>query len=108
VDLYLQPGKFPECFTSGLPARQAGELAATQRPLASAAVTEASGTPAWATIPSWAVVGTADKVIPPTELLAMAATAGAHVTKVNAGHLSLISAPGTVAQVIIRAAAATS
>jgi len=54
------------------------------------------------------VVGTADKVIPPTELLAMAATAGAHVTKVNAGHLSLISAPGTVAQVIIRAAAATS
>jgi pimeloyl-ACP methyl ester carboxylesterase len=108
ADLYLQPQEFPGCFASGLPAAQAAELAATQRPLASAAVTQPSGRPAWATIPSWAVVGTSDKVIPPAELLAMAAHAGAHVTKVNAGHLSLISAPGTVAQVIERAAVATS
>jgi pimeloyl-ACP methyl ester carboxylesterase len=106
--LYLQAGEFPGCFASGLPAGQAAELAATQRPLASTAVTEPSGPPAWKTIPSWAVVGTADKVIPPAELLAMAATAGAHVTKVNAGHLSLISAPGAVTRVIIQAARATS
>lgn len=108
VDLYLQPGEFPGCFATGLPAQRAGELAATQRPLAAAAVQEPSGTPAWATVPSWAVVGTADKVIPPAEQLAMAATAGARVTKVNAGHLSLISAPAAVAEVIIRAAAAAS
>jgi pimeloyl-ACP methyl ester carboxylesterase len=65
ADLYLQPTKFPGCFASGLPAWQATELAATQRPLASPAVTEPSGPPAWKTVPSWAVVGTADQVIPP-------------------------------------------
>lgn len=83
-------------------------LAATQRPLASAAAAEASRKPAWKTVPSWAVVGTGAKVIPPAELLAMAKHAGAHVTKANAGHLSLISAPGAVAAVIMRAAAAVS
>jgi pimeloyl-ACP methyl ester carboxylesterase len=108
VDLYLQAGEFAGCFASGLPASEAAQLSATQRPLASAAVTEASGKPAWATVPSWAVVGTQDKVIPPAELLALAAHAGAHVTKVNAGHLSLIADPGTVARVIVRAANATS
>jgi pimeloyl-ACP methyl ester carboxylesterase len=108
ADLYLQPAEFPGCFANGLPASEAAELAATQRPLASAAVMEASGTPAWATVPSWALVGTADQVIPPAELLAMAAQAGAHVTKVNAGHLSLISDPGAVTRVILQAASATS
>jgi pimeloyl-ACP methyl ester carboxylesterase len=108
ADLYLQPTKFPGCFASGLPAWEATQLAATQRPLASAAVTEPSGPPAWKTIPSWAVVGTSDQVIPPAELLAMAQHAGAHVTKVNAGHLSLITAPCTVAEVIMQAAAAVS
>ena len=108
ADLYLQPQEFPGCFASGLPAVEAAKLAATQRPLASAAVTEASGQPAWKTVPTWAVVGTADRVIPPAELLAMASHAHAHVTKVEAGHLSLISAANTVTRVIIRAATATS
>jgi len=38
----------------------------------------------------------------------MAQRARAHITDVNAGHLSLISNPGTVTQVIINAARATS
>ncbi len=108
ADLYLQPGEFPGCFASGLPAPAAAGLAATQRPLAAAAVKEPSGPPAWASIPSWAVIGTADKVIPPAELLAMATHAGARVTDVSAGHLSLITAPDTVAAVIEQATAATS
>jgi pimeloyl-ACP methyl ester carboxylesterase len=106
ADLYLQPQLFPGCFASGLSAAQAARLAATQRPLSSAAVTQPSGTPAWAKVPSWAVVGTGDKVIPPAELLAMANRAHAHVAKVKAGHLSLISAPDAVARVIIQAATA--
>jgi pimeloyl-ACP methyl ester carboxylesterase len=106
VDLYLQPGKFPGCFASGLPGWEAAQLAATQRPLASAAVTEPSGPPAWATIPSWAVIGMQDKVIPPAEQLAMAERAGARVTEITGGHLSLISDPSAVAAVIMRAAAA--
>jgi len=60
------------------------------------------------TVPSWAVIGTADQVIPPAELLFMAKRAHAHITLVDAGHLSLISDAGTVARVILRAARATS
>jgi pimeloyl-ACP methyl ester carboxylesterase len=108
ADLYLQPGKFPGCFASGLSASEAALLAATQRPLAANAATDVSSTPAWKTIPSWAVVGTADKVIPPALLNFMAHRAHARITDVNAGHLSLISQPGTVASVIVEAARATS
>jgi pimeloyl-ACP methyl ester carboxylesterase len=104
VDLYLQPSEFPGCFASGLSASQAAVLAATQRPLAANAVTDVSGTPAWETIPSWAVVGTADKVIPPALQTYMAERAAARITDVSAGHLSLISNPGAVASVIVTAA----
>jgi pimeloyl-ACP methyl ester carboxylesterase len=104
VDLYLQPGKFPGCFASGLSASQAAVMAATQRPLAANAVSDVSGVPAWETIPSWAVVGTADKVIPPALQTFMADRAGARITDVDAGHLSLISNPGAVASVIVNAA----
>jgi pimeloyl-ACP methyl ester carboxylesterase len=108
IDLYLQPDKFSGCFASGLSASQGALLAATQRPLASAAVTEVSGTPAWRTIPSWAVIGTADKVIPPALLTFMARRACARITGVSAGHLSLITKAAAVAWVIVRAAQATS
>jgi pimeloyl-ACP methyl ester carboxylesterase len=108
ADLYLLPGKFPGCFASGLSASKAAVLAATQRPLAANAATDVSGVPAWKTVPSWAVVGTADKVIPPALLTFMARRARAHITDVNAGHLSLISKAGVVARVIVKAARATS
>src|SRR5260370_24929995 len=108
VDLYVLPGKFSGCFASGLAASEAAVLSATQRPLAASVASEPSGPAAWETIPSWAVIGTADQVIPPAELLFMAERAGAHITDVNAGHLSLISDPGVVARVILQAARATS
>jgi pimeloyl-ACP methyl ester carboxylesterase len=100
------PG-FADCLANGVPAGQAAILAATQRPIAFSAFTEPSGPPAWKTIPSWAVIGTADHVIPPAELLFMAHRAHARITEINAGHLSLITNPGTVARVIIDAADAT-
>jgi pimeloyl-ACP methyl ester carboxylesterase len=107
VDTYIKPSLVPGCFASGLPSSQAAVIAATQRPLAASTLSEPSGTPAWKTIPSWAVIGTADKVIPPALLEFMAKRAHAHITKVNAGHLSMIANPGVVAQVIINAARAT-
>ncbi len=82
-------------------------LAATQRPLAASVLTEQSGPPAWKSIPSWAIVGTADHVIPPAEQLAMAHNAGPRITEIDASHLSMIANPLAVAAVIIRAAQAT-
>ena len=108
VDLYINQSVVPGCFASGLPPSQAAVIAATQRPLAASVLGEPSGSPAWKTIPSWAVIGTADKVLPPAEQKFMAQRAGAHITDVNAGHLSMIADPETVAQVIEQAAQTTS
>ena len=107
VDLYIKPNLVPGCFATGLPASQAAVIAATQRPLTASAFTEPSGPPAWKTIPSWAVIGTANQVIPPAELTFMAKRAGARITDVNAGHLSLISDPSAVTRVILQAVQAT-
>ena len=106
-DTYIKQSWFPGCFANGLPAAEAAEIAAGQRPLAVSTFTEPSGTPAWKTIPSWAVVGTADKVIVPAEQLAMAERAHAHITEVKAPHLSMVSDPGVVTSVILQAAHAT-
>jgi pimeloyl-ACP methyl ester carboxylesterase len=108
VDTYIKPSLVPGCFASGLPARQAAVIAATQRPLTASTLTEPSGPPAWKTLPSWAVIGTADRVIPPALLKSMAQNAGARITTVQAGHLSMISNPGVVTQVIIKAVRAIS
>jgi pimeloyl-ACP methyl ester carboxylesterase len=107
VDTYTKSALVPGCFASGLPPSQAAVIAATHRPLAASTLQQPSGTPAWKTIPSWAVIGTADQVIPPAELTLMAQRAAAHITDVNAGHLSMISDPETVTLVIEQAAKAT-
>jgi pimeloyl-ACP methyl ester carboxylesterase len=109
VDVYIKQSVFGSCMANGLPAREASVLAATQRPLTSIALTQKSGVPAWKTIPSWAVIGTADHAIPPAELLAMAHQAHAHITMApGAPHLSMISNPGLVTRVILKAVKATS
>jgi pimeloyl-ACP methyl ester carboxylesterase len=46
-DAYVKPSVFPGCFANGLPAREGAVLAATQRPLATNALTDQSGVPAW-------------------------------------------------------------
>ena len=107
VDAYVKQSVFPGCFANGLPAREGAELAATQRPLATNALTDPSGPPAWATIPSWDVVGTADHVIPLADQLSMAHNAGAHITEIDAPHLSMIADPQAVTSVIEQAAKRT-
>jgi pimeloyl-ACP methyl ester carboxylesterase len=108
TDVYIKPSLFRGILANDLPASQAAELAATQRPIAATALTEVSGPPAWTGIPSWAVIGTADHAIPPAAQEFMATRAHAVVTKINASHLSLISHPSEVANVIEEAARYTS
>jgi pimeloyl-ACP methyl ester carboxylesterase len=108
AELYVKPSVFEQAFANGLPAKEGAVLAATQSPVAYSAVTAPSGTPAWKTIPSWYVLGTIDKAIPPAIQLFMAQRIHAHITRVRAGHLSMVAAPGVVASVITAAARATS
>ena len=106
-DAYISPSVFPFCMANGLPAAEAQVLAATQEPIATIALTQPTGVPAWQTIPSWAVVGTADHAIPLALQLAMAENANAHITEVDAPHLSMVSDPGAVTSVILQAVRAT-
>ena len=106
-DAYITQSVFPSCMANDLPAAEARVLAAVQRPIATIALTQPTGVPAWQTIPSWAVVGTADHAIPLALELAMAENAHAHITKINASHLSMISHPGAVFSVILQAIHAT-
>jgi pimeloyl-ACP methyl ester carboxylesterase len=107
ADVYVKQSVFPGCFANGLPSSEGAALAAEQQPLAASSLTEPlTAAPAWQTIPSWAVIGTDDRVIPPAEQLAMAQRAGAHITEIAAPHLSMISDPGAVTKVILNAARA--
>ena len=108
VDAYVKQSLFPSCFANDLPAKQAAVLAATQRPISTVTLGQESGPPAWADIPSWALVGTVDRVILPATQLFMAERAGARIVKIKASHLSMISQPGAVTRLIVTAARTTS
>lgn len=108
TDFYLKASVFQTSFANGLPPREARVLAASQRPITLQALFEPSGAPAWRNIPSWALIGTQDQIIPPSAERAMAEHAGATVSYFKAGHLGLMSDPQAVTRVIEQAAAAAS
>lgn len=108
TDVYIKPADFHSILANDLPTRQAAELAATQRPLAASALNEPSGVPAWTTIPSWDVIGTADHAVPAAAQAFMAHRAGSTITEIDASHLSMISHPRDVSNVIEEAARHTS
>jgi pimeloyl-ACP methyl ester carboxylesterase len=107
-DLYVQKAKFRSVFAADVPEKQTKLMAATQRPVTDAALKEASGEPAWKSIPAWFVNGSADKVIPPALHAFMAQRAGAKEAIVvkGASHVVMISHPSVVANLIKKAAAA--
>jgi pimeloyl-ACP methyl ester carboxylesterase len=108
-DLHIQQEKFRAQFAADVPEAQAKLMAATQRPIAEAALNEPSGQPAWKIIPSWFIYGTADKNIPAAALQFMAKRAGAKGTVEieGASHVVMVSHPDAVAKIITDAASAS-
>jgi pimeloyl-ACP methyl ester carboxylesterase len=106
--VYVNPSFFMKGFANDLSAKEGAVAEATQNPVTLSAVEAPSGPPAWAHISSWDVVGTIDKAIPEAAQLFMAKRAHAHITEIHAGHLSMVSQPGAVANVIESAARAIS
>lgn len=105
VDLYIKRGPFEPAFATGLSGETQSELYAKQRPITFSAVgTPAAGEQGWQTVPSWYVVGTRDGSIPLALQLRMADRAGSAVTQLESGHLSMVSHPSEVADVVIAAA----
>ena len=108
-DLYVEQEEFPQQFAADVPPAQAQAMAATQRPIKAAALSEAAAAPAWKAVPSWSIYGTADLNIPPHAMAFMAERAKARKTVVVKGgsHALMVSHPQEVAALIVDAARAT-
>ena len=102
-DAYLKVEIFPQAFCQDLPAELAAVMAAGQRPAALATLVEPSGPPAWKTVPSWYLVASEDRVIPPAAERVMAARAGATVVEIDSSHVAMISHPDEVTALIRQA-----
>lgn len=104
VEAFLKPDTVHSFFAQDLSEEDRWLIVASQRPITLGANLAPSGPAAWQTLPSWAVVGTEDLVIPPHTQLQMAERAGATITEVGGSHVSMVSHPQTTIDAIVAAA----
>jgi pimeloyl-ACP methyl ester carboxylesterase len=107
VELSIAPELYQSAFAADLPSDVTEVLAVMQRPFA-AIFEERAQAAAWKTLPSWAVVATADNAIHPDAERHMARRAGAETIEVDASHSIALSQPKAVADLIQTAVDATS
>ncbi|MGK5683092.1 alpha/beta fold hydrolase [Actinoplanes sp. URMC 104] len=105
AEAFLKPSAVHEAFAQDLPEDERWLIAAGQRPITLSANTAPSIRAAWKTLPSWAVVGTEDRVIPPAVQRSMAERAGSTITEATGSHVSMISQPQVTIDAILAAAA---
>jgi pimeloyl-ACP methyl ester carboxylesterase len=103
--LFLDRDKFPASFAGDLPLDEARFMADSQVPWGVDALAGAVGEPAWRSKPSWYLVATDDRMIPPPAQRAMAERAGARVAEASGSHSIYLSQPQAVANLIREAAA---
>ncbi|WP_041730387.1 alpha/beta fold hydrolase [Conexibacter woesei] len=102
--LFLDREKFAESFAADLPAELAAFMADSQVPWGVEALNGAVGEPAWRGKPSWYLVATEDRMIPPPAQRVMSERAGATVVEASGSHSIYVSQPRTTADLIAQAA----
>ncbi|GHO51101.1 alpha/beta hydrolase [Ktedonospora formicarum] len=102
--LFLDQEKFAASFAADVDAKKAAFMAASQVPWGVEALEGAVSEPAWKTKPSWYLVATDDKMIPPPAQRFMSTRAGANVVETAGSHAIYVSQPAAVANLIERAA----
>lgn len=102
--VWYDMAKFYKDFCPDLPAAQADFMAHSQTPIGIEALVTPLTKVAWKTKPSWYIVSTLDRMIPPDAERFMAKRAGAKVTEIKASHVVFISHPKEVCDVIELAA----
>ena len=100
TEFTIDPAKARDAFASDLTDTQANLVGTVQRPATDLAFTDPSGTPAWKSLPSWAVVATSDRAAGTELVRAHAERAGADITEVDGSHVIMISQPQAVVDVI--------
>ncbi|MGY1696608.1 alpha/beta fold hydrolase [Geodermatophilus sp. SYSU D00814] len=99
----IDPAQLHDVFAADLTAEQAADMAATQRPVSSLGFSEPNGTPAWRTLPSWALVCTGDRAAGADVVRRMAQRAGAVTTEAEGSHVLFVARPEIAADVIRQA-----
>lgn len=102
--LFLDKAKFPAAFAADVNPEAAAFMADSQTPWGVEALGGTITEPAWRTKPSWYLVSTEDKMIPPDAQRAMSKRAGATVVEVKGSHAVYVSRPDAVASLIAKAA----
>ena len=103
--LMLDKSRFPAAFAGDVSPEMASFMADSQVPWGLEALNGAVTQPAWRTKPSWYMVTTEDKMIPPDAQRAMSKRAGSTVVEVKGSHAVYVSQPQAVANLIEEAAA---
>jgi pimeloyl-ACP methyl ester carboxylesterase len=99
VELSIAPELYRSAFAADLPSHVTEVLAVMQRPFA-AIFEDRAQAAAWKSLPSWAVVATADEAIHPDAERHMARRAGADTVEVEASHSIALSQPKAVADLV--------
>ena len=102
--LFLDPAKFHFSFAADVDADTAAFMANSQVPWGVEALTGTITAPAWRTKPSWYLVATEDRMIPPPAQRIMSKRAGSTVGDVAGSHAVYVSQPKAVASFIEKAA----
>ncbi len=102
--LFLDKAKFPASFAADVEAEKAAFMADSQVPWGVGALGGTISEPAWKAKPSWYLVVTEDKMIPPAAQRVMAKRAGSTVVEVGGSHAIYVSQPQVVAALIEKAA----
>jgi pimeloyl-ACP methyl ester carboxylesterase len=102
--LYLDREKFAASFAADVPPALARFMADSQVPWGLDALNGTVTNPAWRSKPSWYLVATDDRMIPPPAQRAMSERAGATTIEAGGSHAIYVSQPRAVADLIARAA----
>ena len=104
--LALDREKFPDSFAADVDTEEAEFMADSQVPWGVDALSGTISEPAWRNKPSWYLITTEDKMIPPPAQRAMSERAGSTVVETEASHSVYVSQPEAVAELIEEAAQA--
>ena len=102
--LFLDRAKFPVSFAADVDPKEAEFMADSQVPWGVEALNGTISQPAWKTKPSWYLVATDDRMIPPAAQRVMAKRAGATVVESAGSHAVYVSRPDAVVALITNAA----
>ena len=102
--LFLDRSKFPASFAADVNAEKAAFMADSQVPWGVEALNGKISEPAWRAKPSWYLIVTDDKMIPPDAQRSMSKRAGSTVVEVKGSHAIYVSQPEAVAALVEKAA----